>query len=96
MKHTIDGYITYSKYSWQDAPTISFQTYEPTSAIHGYECVVVATHSFEVEVPDDFDPRELMIAALRKDKQDILAEAEAKANRVERRIQELLAIEYKG
>lgn len=57
------------------------------------KCVTIRKQTFTVEIPDNFDPRPLQIDALRKEKQKIIAEAEAKANNIEEQIQRLLCIE---
>lgn len=59
------------------------------------DCVLVGEREVEVEVPDDFDPRPGMIDALKKQKTQVLAEAQRKATQIEERIQQLLCIEHK-
>ena len=66
MKHTIEGFITYTKGPWSDKPEIGFSQYAPLPGVHSYT-VMVKPHSIEVEVPDDFEPNKAKI--------DILEEA---------------------
>lgn len=96
-KHTIKGFIT-----WRDGlhgllpPEVSFTTFDPRK----YEqstirpAVVVREHSFEVEVPDDFDSRPAQVAALEKHKQEIRAQFAASVAEIDKRISELQAITY--
>lgn len=95
MKHTINGFITWRATPWTKTPEIGFLTYDPAQYDKNdqYPRVVVATHSFEIEVPDDFDPRPQMIDRLRAAKDQARAEFAAKVMEYDRRINELLAIE---
>jgi hypothetical protein len=49
-------------------------------------------HEFEVEVPDNFDPRPGQVAALEAKKKEIQAEFAAKVKQIEDQINSLLAI----
>ena len=55
--------------------------------------VYVKEHTTTVEVPDDFDPRPLQVAALEAKKQTVSAEFQARITEIDRQIQSLLAIE---
>ena len=65
MKATIKGHITHTKYAWDDKPTFSFYTFDASDE----HTVNVMEHEFEIEVPDDFDPRPGKIAALKEKKE---------------------------
>lgn len=90
MKVTIKGYVTCTQYGWDDKPTFSFYGFDPT----GYDTstVKVMEHEFEVEVPDDFDPRPGQVAALKAQKEQIQAEFAAKVKQIDDQINSLLAI----
>jgi hypothetical protein len=90
MKVTIKGYITCTQYGWDEKQTFSFYGFDPT----GYDsCTVkVMEHEFEVEVPDNFDPRPGQVAALKAQKEEIQAQFAAKVKEIDDRINSLLAI----
>lgn len=52
-------------------------------------------HSFEVEVPDGFDPRSGIVANLEREKAEVTAKFQARITEINGRIQSLLAIENK-
>lgn len=93
MKTTISGFIVWHKYGWEETPSYEFCMNDMKG--RGPEWVVIATHEFEVEIPDDFDPRPKQIAALREAKQAVFADAQEKANNIEEQIQRLLCLEHK-
>lgn len=93
MKHTIHGYVTYTKHTYQMEAEISFTTYRPSSE-YSPDTVVVCEHSIEVDVPDDFDPRPGMINALREKERIARAAFQATITDIHRQISELEAIEY--
>ena len=88
----IDGAIFFDtdslKYDW--CKPYKFFNGEP-EAFGTY--VPVAPHSFTVEIPDDFDPRPGMVASLQAQKEKARAEFAALVTSLDRRINELLAIE---
>lgn len=51
--------------------------------------------SVEVEMPDDFDPIPGIVKGMRDRKQNLLAEAQMEANKIDGEIQQLLSITYK-
>jgi len=96
MKRVIDGFVTYEANKWDPKdPTISWSTYDPRHSPDIWpEKVVVKQQSIEVEVPDDFDPRPDMIANLRTQEKQAMADFELKVNQIRKQISELEAIEY--
>ena len=92
-KHLIKGYITSTQYSLHSKPTIDFATYKPR-AEYSPNTVIVAEHEFEVDVPDDFDPRPSMVDSLKEQKRLARAEFAKKVTEIDQRIQSLLAIEH--
>jgi hypothetical protein len=93
--HIIKGFVTWRASPYTKQPEIGFITYDPRQfdTKDPYPRVVVAEHSFEVEVPNDFDPRPEMIELLRAAKDQARAEFAAKVTEYDRRISQLLAIE---
>lgn len=96
MKRTIKGFITFRPAGrYYAKPEIDFYTFDPRKfdSDHYKDLIVVREHSFEIEVPDNYDPREQMLANLRAAKEKARAEFAAKVTEYDRRINELLAIE---
>lgn len=93
MKTTITGYITYRPARWSGGKAeIDFYTYNP--AKYGdTDKVIVREHSFEIEVADDFDPRQKMVDAIDAKIQKTRADFAARVNELQEQKQRLLAIE---
>jgi len=89
MKVTIKGHITHTKYPWDDKPTYSFYPFDAADE----NTVNVMEHEFEVEVPDNFDPRPGKIAALKEKKEKVQAEFSKRVMELDERINSLLALE---
>jgi hypothetical protein len=90
MKVTIKGYVTCTQYQWDDKPVFSFYCFDPTS--YDASTVKVMTHEFEVEVPDNFDPRPGQVAALEAKKKEMQAEFSRRVMEIDEKINSLLAI----
>lgn len=90
MKVTIKGFVTCTQYDWDDKPAFSFYSFDPTD--YDSSTVKVMAHEFEVEVPDNFDPRPGQVAALKAKKEKVQAEFAAKVKEIDDRINSLLAI----
>lgn len=93
MKHTIEGYIKFEQYSWDDKPTYFFSMYENSESS---DCCIRATvmkHSFEVDIPENFDPTPGAIAQLKAEKENLRANFAARVAEIDARINSLLAIE---
>lgn len=88
MKVTIKGHITHTKYSWDDKPTYSFYPFDASDE----HTVNVMEHEFEVEVPENFDPRPGKIAALKEKKEKVQAEFSKRVMEIDDQINSLLAI----
>ena len=71
-----------SPYKFFSGPASAFSTYVP-----------VVPHSFTVQIPEDFDPRPGMVAALQEKKEKARADFAALVTSIDRQINELLAIE---
>ena len=88
MKVTITGYIVATQYSWESKPSFTFQWYEPEQK----DTVVVRAHSFEVDVPDNFDVRPGLVANLERERQKLREEFGLRIVEIEKQISELTAI----
>ena len=60
----------------------------------GYGYVTVMPHSIEVDIPDDFDPRNAQVEMLKAEKQKAMADFQALVTSIDRKISELTALEY--
>ena len=92
MKVKIKGYVTHTKYKWEDKPHYSFYGFDPSDHL-GDDSVVVMQHEVEIEIPDDFDPRPGQIAALKAQKERAQAEFAKRVTEIDEKINSLLAIE---
>ena len=96
MKTVITGYIIQQQYTWESEATITFTTHDhkayPIRNEH-MRIAVICAHEFEVETPDDFDPRPQQVAALQAAKQKVRAEFAARIDEIERQISELQSLE---
>lgn len=88
MKTTITGYIVATQYPWESKPSFTFQWYEPKQE----DTVVVRAHSFEVDVPDNFDMRPGLVANLERERQKLREEFGLRIVEIEKQISELTAI----
>lgn len=92
-KHTITGFITFEKRPYMDKGQVGFHTYRP-SAEYFPHTAVVAEHSFEVEVPDDFNPVPDLVANLEEQKRLARLELAQKLARIDEQISKLTCIEF--
>lgn len=88
MKKQITGFISYQK-DWRGNDTYHFHGMEMTE--YGY--ITVMPHSFEVDIPDDFDPRAGQVEQLQAEKQKAMADFQALVTSIDRRISELTCLE---
>jgi len=91
MKIKVTAHIYFSKYSWENnGEFLLFY-----AKIEGNENMVyVSTQEVEVEVPENFDPRALQIAALEAQKQKAMADFQKSVDDINERISKLQAITY--
>jgi hypothetical protein len=93
MKHTISGFIYHVSYDFRpDEFTVCFNKSD-TMGKADPDWVLIGPHSFDVELPDDFDPRPAKIAALEEAKRKARADFAARITELDAQIQSLLAIE---
>lgn len=90
MKVQIKGFILAGP-DYHGELVYSFADYDRSQFDNGL--VKVREHTFEADVPDEFDPRPGMIANLKREKQRVLAECAAQVTELDGRIQSLQAIE---
>lgn len=94
-KHTIKGHIYWQQNKYMKSPEIHFNEYDKREWAEDSRdgCVHVAEHSFEVDVPDDFDPRPQMVSALKAEKEKLRADFAREVTEIDRQINKLLALE---
>jgi uncharacterized protein YlxW (UPF0749 family) len=95
-KHTVTVWVTYKAgYREGVEPTIRFVEWELKTAedmkLWG---VPVRQQSFEVDIPDNFDPRAPMLTGLQAELQKTRDEFAAKVAKLNEQIARLQAIEY--
>ena len=94
MKMKIKAWLIWHKYDWAEETTWTLNDSNMSGC--GPDWVGVNQQEFEVDVPDNFDPRPMQIKALRDEKEKLLAETHVKANNLDDQIQKLLSIEDKS
>ncbi|MBS6362126.1 hypothetical protein [Burkholderia sp.] len=101
MKVTINGHLfaqqkeDYDYGTGRIVGTVEYSFWECDMSKSFPEYVKVCDHSFEVEVPDGFDPRSGIVANLEREKAEVTAKFQARITEINGRIQSLLAIENK-
>lgn len=90
--HTINGFLTYRKR--YDEVEVSFCTYDPTVYAYNVDLVIIRPHSFDVNVPDSFDPRPDLIKNLRAKEQRARADFELLLTEIRSEISKHEALEY--
>ena len=58
-----------------------------------YGYITVMPHSFEVDIPDDFDPRGKQVEQLQAEKKKAMADFQALVTSIDRKISELTCLE---
>jgi hypothetical protein len=92
MKITIKGYIVQINYPWEKSPKYRLSSSGNVEYLSEYEALVME-HIFDVEVPDNFDPRPGQIAALKAQREKAQADFSKRVMEIDAKINELLAIE---
>lgn len=92
MKVQIKGYVCYDK-PWKEGDHgFRLLGFDPTGS--GIGDVLVREQMFEVEVPDNFDPRPQMVKDLEAEKEKARADFAKRVMEIDKRINELLALEH--
>ena len=89
MKTQINGFVLYQKDSWDGKDKFAFFPFEMKES--GY--VTVMPYSAEVDIPDDFDPRQQQVEILQAKKQKAMADFQAMVTSIDREISKLLCLE---
>ena len=89
MKTQIEGFILYKK-DCRHKTGFLFAGCE----MEEYDYITVMPHSFEVDIPDDFDPRGKQVEQLQAEKQKAMADFQALVTSIDRKISELTALEF--
>lgn len=91
MKVKVTAHIYHSQYSWQETGDflLLYAKVDDTEAM-----IRIGEQEFEIDVPDNFDPRAQKIAALEKHKQKVMADYHKTVTEINDRISKLQAIEY--
>jgi hypothetical protein len=89
----IEAFLHWHKYEWEAKPEFRLTMSDMSDS--GPEWVCLGPREVEVDVPDGFDPRPLQVAALRAEREKIVAECEVKKTNIDEQIMRLLAIESK-
>ena len=92
-KHTIKGYLWHVTFDKSDDVLVVFNDSRSMDKVNP-NWALIREQSFEVEVPDDFDPRPQKIAALEQQLKDDAAAYQKRVTDTRRRLSELTAIEY--
>jgi hypothetical protein len=95
MRITIKGYVTASRYRWMGADEplrFNFQGWKPSDS--DTETFVVAEHEFDFDLPGDFNPQALEIAALNKQLEVARASFALQVREINERLSKLQAIEH--
>lgn len=87
----VKAFVTLYCPEWQNEASVELSSTDMSTISSEY--VVLREQVFDIEIPDNFDPRPLQIEALRKAKTKVRAEAEAAVANIEEQIQRLLCIE---
>ncbi|MBN3757173.1 hypothetical protein G3N95_29820 [Paraburkholderia sp. Tr-20389] len=99
MKVQMKGFVMAHKHqrysvekdAYVDDMYFTFSHYDTSQ--YSSDAVPVRDFSFEVEVPDNFDPRDGLVANLEREKTKAAAEYQKRVTELNAQIQSLLAIE---
>ena len=97
-KHLIKGFLCQTTYQFDALPFearsfVDFRRFKP-SGEYDKGTALIREHQFEVDVPDDFDPRPALIENLRAIEKKAMADFQLKVTEIRRQISELEAIEH--
>jgi hypothetical protein len=92
MKQLMKGYVYYIKYDFAPEPKLQWSA-SATMGKADPDWVLVGQHDFEVECPDDFDPRPLQVAAIDDKLADLRAEFGKRVAELQEQKNRLLCLE---
>jgi len=84
-------HIHFQKYSFDEKGEFQVFSFKLDDAEHR---TYVGEQEVEIEVPDNYDPRAQQIAALEKQKQNVMADYQKMVTEINERISNLQALEY--
>jgi hypothetical protein len=91
MKKMIKGFVVAQQYPWDDEPHFTFVGFDPIEhRMDNY--ILVCAHSFEIDIPDDFDVRPHQVAALNNRKKELSDKYISDVKQINDQISSLLAI----
>lgn len=91
MKVKVTAQIYFIQYSWETSGSYQIMCAKLEDSEHR---TYVGDQEIEIEVPDDYDPREQKIAALEKHKLKVMADYQKTVTEINERISKLQALEY--
>lgn len=90
MKVAIIGFVLYKKDTWDKEARFYFQPWQMEE--HGY--VTVMPHSFEIDIPENFNPVASQVAILEKEKSKVRAEFNRRIAQLNEQIGKLQALTF--
>ena len=91
MKVKTALYVYHTQYAWQDEGSYQAYTWQTEDTATS---TFVGQQEVELEIPDNYDPRQQQIAALVASKQALMAEYQKSLIDINNRISNLQALEY--
>lgn len=99
-KHIIKGWVTHTHYAWQkpEEATIGFTHFIEPPEVYSHDeyTVGIQQHSFEIEVPDNFNPNPFKVAGLKAKIEKVKVAAFEEIMKMEQEINKLLALQYEA
>lgn len=90
MKVKVTAHVHYKKWQWEDKGEFEVFTFKlDDTEFRAY----INEQEIEIEVPDNYDPREQQIAALQKQKQKVMADFQVTVDKINEQISNLQCIE---
>ena len=91
MKVKTALYVYHTQYPWEDQGSYQAYTWKSDDTATS---TFVGQQEVELEIPDNYDPRQQQIAALVASKQALMAEYQKSVTEINERISKLQALEY--
>jgi hypothetical protein len=91
MKLKATVHVYYQKYSWEEKGKFSVYPFKIDDSEH---LTYVGQQEVEINVPEDYDPRAQQIAALKAQKQKVMADFQKTVDTINEKISKLQALEY--
>jgi len=91
MKIKTSLYVYHNQYAWQDQGTYNAYTWKAEDT---EVRTFVGQQEVELEIPDNYDPRAQLIAALENQKIKVMADSLKTVTDINEKISKLQALEY--